>query len=233
MNQPQALFQLQTIDHDIQQCKSRLTVLEQSLGENTRVRNAEQAVASAEDALTPLKTQVKDLELETKSLNTKAAAVEQRLYSGQVSNPKELQDMQEELASLKRRRTSLEDEMLETMITLESTQATLQDAQESLRTAIAEWEADQGDLVGEQTRLTASLDELRAKRATALKEVSPENFSIYKKHYRIKQGQVVSPLVETHCRVCGVSQSSSIIQQVRQGHELVFCSNCGRILAIV
>lgn len=233
MNQPQALYQLQTIDHDINQCKSRLAVVEQNLGENTRVREAEQAVTAAENALTPWKTQVKDLELEIKSLDTKSANVEQRLYSGKITNPKELQDMQEELASLKRRRSTLEDTMLEAMIAIESAQAALETAQQELASVQADWQTSQNSLLEERATLKASIGELREQRSTTSQDITPDNIAIYKKNYRSKQGQVVSPLVDTHCHVCGVSQSSSIVQQVRQSKDLVFCSNCGRILAIL
>ena len=71
------------------------------------------------DALGPgvhaLERSQKRLEDEVATTEDKAAATERQLYSGTVTAPRELQAMQDELASLRRRIGALEDELLEVM----------------------------------------------------------------------------------------------------------------------
>lgn len=232
MNQAQVLYRLQGFDQEIQQCKARLATIEQLLREDTRVRNAEQTVQEIEQGLAPLRAQATDLDLEIKAITNKAAEVEKRLYSGSVTNHKEMQDMQEEIASLKRRRSKLENDLLEAMIAIETAEAELQEAQQALSDIRTAWTEETVTLQEEQTELLARLEALRAERAALIKTIEPAAFDTYKRLYRVKQGQVVSPIIESNCGVCGVSQTSQKIQQVRQGREIVFCSNCGRILAI-
>ncbi len=233
MNQAQALYQLQKLDQDISQRKSRLAEIEVLLGEDTRVQAAGQTVAQAEKALAPWRTQASDLDLEIKSVTAKAEAVEQRLYSGAVSNPKELQDMQEEIASLKRRRARLEDDLLEAMIAVEDGQQALAEAHATLEQATAQWERDQHDLLAEQTGHQSQLLALREQRAALKSEITPASLETYKRLFRGKQGQVVAPLQDTNCQFCGVSQTSKTVQEARQARELVYCENCGRILVIL
>ena len=48
---------------------------------------------------------------------------------------------------------------------------------------------------------------------------------------RTKAGRAVSPIKTGACSACGVSVPTGLVQRVRAGSELVFCSGCGRILS--
>lgn len=233
MNQAQALFQFQLLDQDISQRKVRLAEIEQLLGEDTRVLVAEQAVKQAEADLTPWRTRAQDLDLDIKTVTSKAETVDQRLYSGQVTNPKELQDMQDEIASLKRRRSKLEDEMLEAMIEVEAGQQKLAEARTGLENTVAQWQDAQQDLIRKRDILTEELARLREQRTATKSDVEPQNLDLYKRMYRSKQGQVVSQLKDATCQYCGVGQTTQTVQKVRQARDLVTCENCGRILVVL
>jgi hypothetical protein len=83
------------------------------------------ARAGAKEAAAELQTwqtQQRGLNLELAGVNDKARRSEQRLYSGNVKNPKELTDLQNEIEALGRRRAALEDEIIEAMIMVEDVQ---------------------------------------------------------------------------------------------------------------
>ncbi len=233
MNQAQALYHLQTLDLAIAERRARLAEVESQLGVDEQVRAAEQTLTAAQAALTPWRNRVRDLELEIKSLGEKAATVEKRLYSGAISNPKELQDMQEEIASLRRRRAKLEDDLLEAMIAVENGQAACDEAARHVEWAQSAWSSEQQDLHREHAQLQQALADLRAQREAALCNISSESLTEYNALRPRKQGQAVAELVENTCKRCGVSQTSIKVQQVRQGHTLVHCDNCGRILVLL
>jgi predicted nucleic acid-binding Zn-ribbon protein len=119
MSQTQQLLQLQEIDTSIRQKKTRLAEVLHAQKESAELLAARQSADSAAAELQNWQSQRRDLNLELDSLNTKAKRSEQRLYSGNVKNPKELSDLQNEIASLSRRRSTLEDEILEAMIMIE------------------------------------------------------------------------------------------------------------------
>ncbi|HEU4488534.1 MAG TPA: hypothetical protein VFS38_04545, partial [Actinomycetota bacterium] len=66
------------------------------------------------------------LESEISSLEQKLQREQERLYSGQVSNPRELAGLQAEVEMLIRRRGALEDELLEVMVARDAAASTLQ-----------------------------------------------------------------------------------------------------------
>ena len=230
MNQAQALYHLQTIDLAISEHQSRLAEIEKRLGQNDKVITAETALQHAEDVLTPWQRQARDLELEIKSVSEQAETLEQSMFTSTRSSPKELQDMQDKVASLKRRRAKLEDDLLEAMIEIEQGQAARKEAAQALEQARKEWAEEQAALSTEKETLQQELTELNARRQEALKAVSEESLAIYETLRKSKRGHAVSELEGNMCKTCGVSQTSTIVQQVRQGHKLVFCASCGRIL---
>ncbi|NPV67947.1 MAG: hypothetical protein HPY64_12445 [Anaerolineae bacterium] len=232
MNQAQALYQLQNIDLSISEYKARLAEIERLLAEHTRVPAAEQTLHQAEEALTSSRVRVRDLELELKGLASKSAATEETLYSGRVTNPKELQDLQEEVASLRRRHNRLEDSLLEAMIETESAQERFQQAAADLAEARAEADASRQALTAEFEQIQQALEPLRQQRSELLRLIDAANLELYKKLYSNKHGQAVAPVEDGACRACGVSQTSATVQLVRQGYKLVRCNNCGRILVM-
>src|SRR5262245_28306975 len=91
------------------------------------------------------------LEDEIASLGERANQAEKQLYSGSVTNPRELQALQDDVASIRRRIGQLEDDELEIMELVEPV-----DAQH------AELTAERERLDGEAMRITAELAETEA-----------------------------------------------------------------------
>jgi predicted nucleic acid-binding Zn-ribbon protein len=147
-----------------------------------------------------------------------------------VKNPKELQDMQQEIQSLKKRNQELEDELLEAMVAVEDAQAALTDTTESLQRVKAEWEGEHGQLLEEGALLEAQLAQLKQEREQALKSVTPENQKLYQNLRAKKQNHPIATLSGDSCAACGVGQTLAVSRSVRQGQELVYCVSCGRIL---
>src|SRR5262245_5981145 len=103
ISQATLLYRLQTLDPNIEQHRTRLAPIKAALANDERVAVATRAVEAVTQALNPWQTRARNLDLEIKSVAEKNKATEQRLYSGRVSNPKELGDMQGEIESLKKR----------------------------------------------------------------------------------------------------------------------------------
>ena len=230
MNQAQALYQLQMVDLAIGENQARSAEIDRLLGDDSAIQEAAAALDAAQAALRPWTTRSHNLDLEIKTLNAKLKETEERLYSGRVRNPKELQDMQDEAAALKRRRTTLEDDLLNAMIEVEEHQVRDEEASAHLAELRAERETELADLRREQTDLTGSLADLEQQRQTALQAVDADSLQIYRELRPAKRGQVVAPMVDNMCKVCGTTQNLTIAKQVRTGQGLVYCIGCGRIL---
>jgi predicted nucleic acid-binding Zn-ribbon protein len=230
MGQNKALYRLQKLDLDIDASVRRIRDITAALEHDSVLRQAEAEVTALQEALRPLETRAADLSLELQAVADQAAQLTTRLYDGEVSNPKELQDIQNKITELKRRHASVEDRLLETMISIEDLQASLAEASSRLSEVQAARAAERQALSEELRRLKQDLKTSKAERQELARQVNPETLKLYDTLRASKQGRAVAVLEDSSCSICRVGQTSNIVQQVRQGQELILCSSCGRIL---
>lgn len=230
MTQAEALYHLQEIDLNITQSQKRLAEIATALSNSQILTDARNQVQSSQNTLTPLQTKVRNLELEIQTNTEKIRSTDERLYSGRVQNPKELQDMQQEIQSLKHRNQELEDVLLEAMLNVENMEAELQQKQATLEQLTAQWENDHQHLLDEQQKLQASVEKFRQQREGALPPITPETLKVYTTLRPRKNNQPVALLIAGSCSVCRVEQDMAIIGEVRKGQKLTYCVSCGRIL---
>ncbi len=230
MSQSKTLYRLQQLDLELDACRSRIREITAVLEQDNELRKAQQAVNAIQDKLRPAEIHTTDLNLELQTVSTQSADLSKRLYSGKVSNPKELEDIQSKIAERKRRHAHLENELLETMITVEELQESLAKAQEQLSQVETERAALHKTLTGEMRQLKQKLKPLKAERQTTAGQITPENMELYETLRAKKQRIAVAALNGDMCSVCRVGQTSNIVQQVRQDQSLITCTSCGRIL---
>jgi predicted nucleic acid-binding Zn-ribbon protein len=229
MHRTEQLYHLQCTDSKLDCQTRRLREVEASLGETKELRQARLDSQTAEQTLKRRQSKLRNLELENASLADKLKANEQRLYGGAVRNPKELTSLQEENEYLRRRKSQLEDVILEAMIGAEDAQEQAHHAREHLAQVEEQWQADQERLTVERVELQDSLRALGDKSRALRAAISSNDLEVYD-DLRQRKGGAVALLKDDTCQGCQVSLPSSKAQQVRQGAVLVFCGSCGRIL---
>lgn len=230
MSQAEGLYRLQEIDLDTARTKRRLQEISAALADNAAVQAAQEQVNRARQALTPLQVRSRDLDLEIKSNVEKTRSADQRLYSGVVKNPKEMQDLQQEIASLTKRRSELETQLLETIFAIEEAEAALHAAEAALEQATREWERVHRCLLDEQSELNSHLEHNRQRRARVLSELTPESLRIYDALKVKKNNQPAALMKGGTCSICGVAQNLAVQREAQQGLQLAYCTNCGRVL---
>jgi uncharacterized protein len=230
MTQAETLFHLQEIDLQLIQAQKRLSEIATILADNKLILEAQTQVETAQKTLTPLQTKAHNLELEIQSTSEKIRLTDQQLYSGKVRNPKELQEMQQEIQSLKNRTRELEDVLLETMLNVETAENTLSEKQTDLQQLTSQSENDHQHLIDEQKKLLGDIKALRQKRESVLPPITPESLKIYDTLRPRKNNQPIALLVNGSCSVCRVEQDMAVISEVRKAQRLIPCASCGRLL---
>jgi len=118
MSQAFNLYRLQKIDTQIDQINNRLAEINHILAADENLHKAEELSQNTKNQLFKMQQNLKQKEDEVQAHRIKIETNESSLYGGKVRNPKELQDLQMEIASLKKRLTILEDEQLDIMLPL-------------------------------------------------------------------------------------------------------------------
>jgi predicted nucleic acid-binding Zn-ribbon protein len=226
------LYRLQCLDRDGDERRRRLTEVEAALGESEALNQARRSLESVQALVKKWALRQRDLELQTQGVTNKISRSEQRLYSGAVTNPKELTELQSEVAALRRRRQKLEDDLLAAMIELEEAQDAQVDAQRHLDQTQAKWKAQQADLAAERDKLQDKLAEIERMRTQLLPKIDAADLTNYQTLRRRKSALAVVQVSNGACGGCGLAVPPSLEWQLRH-EEVGTCGNCGRIIVRV
>lgn len=229
MAQVHQLYKLQEIDLEIREKKERLTEVLQILKGPQWLLNVRSRAETAVAELQTLQSQHTTLNLELQSLRNKIKSSENRLYSGKVSNPKELSDLQSEIDSVGRRASGLEDEVLEVMILMEDAETEKSQIDEALAKAEARWETESVALATEKNELALRLNKLLALRKEQAAAIDAPSLQEYERLAKKKGGKVVVRLRADMCLGCRTTVSANKIKQAKEGQK-VYCGTCDRII---
>jgi predicted nucleic acid-binding Zn-ribbon protein len=229
MAQTRALYRLQQIDSEIKDKKGRLLEVLNLQKESAALLAARERVKTAVSELEKYQAQHQKYSTELEDLNAKTKRSEQRLYSGNVKNPKELSDLESEIKSLSRRRSALEDDILETMVFIEDAEGEKDAAEMVLTKMEAEREASKDGLAKEQNELALSLHHLTQDRKKQADGIDARSLGDYENLRKRKNGVAVARLKINQCQACFTTVSASKVTKADRG-ELVYCGGCGRIL---
>lgn len=230
MTQIHQLFQLQKLDTEIDEKKKRLGDVLKAQKEPQALLAARQRAKTAASELQKWQARHQDLSLEVGSVTTKAKNSENRLYSGKVTNPKELGDLQQEIESLARRKAVLEDEVLEALVMVEDGETEKTDADAELETAVGQWDKQSAHLKAEQNELALSLHKLMQTRKSKAAGIDAATLQEYDKLRQQKNGLAVVGLRINMCLGCQTTVSANKVKEVDEGRK-VYCGGCGRLLA--
>ncbi len=224
------LARLNDIDQSVDATKTRLNEIAEALREPAALVTARRNAANAQIEVDRLAAEQQSLERSQADLVQKIKKTEQRLYSGEVTSPRELKDGERDVAQHQHQKAAVEDRLLEIMVALESATATLSRAQGEVSGLASDWETRQMALRAEQARLKAKLPGELARQAAARQGIPPELLRTYDVLRPRRGGRAVAELDGDECSACLVAVPPSKLEAARFGDELVYCGNCGRLL---
>jgi predicted nucleic acid-binding Zn-ribbon protein len=230
MSQSSDLIRLQRIDTRRDQATNRVRDIDQILQADATMRLAQDLLDSTEKQLNSAKKSLHTAEETVQFQRIKIEQTEASLYGGSVRNPKELQDLQNEAASLKKYLATLEDNQLEAMIALEQIEHDHASAKTDLETARQAFLQKQSGFLQEKDALQKEIAKLDSERFAAVNQVPETNLNDYEKLRRLKRGLAVSAVSDQCCEACGATLAPAEWQIARSPLQLFHCPNCGRIL---
>jgi uncharacterized protein len=225
-----ALYQLQQLDFELDRVAAEQQVVAKSLQGNVRLQELRVEHNSAQEQLRSRLQAQKEAEWALEELTRRLGAQEQRLYSGMVSNPKELNALQQEIQHLRTQQGRQEDTYLEVMEVAESLQEEARRKAEMLQQAEVAWTRESATMLGRRDQLEVRKQELQARRTQMLTSIDAGFISRYEAMRRAKQGRAISKVEQNSCQWCRVILTPSELQRVRISSQLQTCTNCGRIL---
>ena len=227
---------------DLQAIDSKLDLLahrRRSLPEHAEIDRAtadhtalKSLVVAAEAQLGDTTRELTKAEQDVEQVRSRAARNQQRMDSGAITSPRDLENLQHEVGSLAKRQSDLEDVVLEIMERMESAQtrvvelgARLEHSTVTLNEAEARREAAFAEI-------DAEVEKIRRDREVVAVAV-PEDLQKLYNRLREQQGGVgAARLFQRRCEGCRVEFAVSDLNAIKAEPKdaVVRCDNCGRIL---
>lgn len=230
MSEPFKLFRLQQIDSQLDQAKKRLSEIEVALNDQEELQRSEEIYETSNINMQATQGDLKRAEEDVQAQQIKVEQNQSKLYSGKVTNPKELQDLQHEEEAFKRNLGKSEDVQLDLMAVFEQAEADYRSALESLESVRAKDAARIAELTNEQNKLYGDIDRIQGEREAATAGIPTEDMRIYEKLRESRAGVAVSRVNDKSCSACGSELPQALAQAARFPDKLSHCENCGRIL---
>jgi len=227
---------------DLQEIDSRLDRLahrRRTLPELATVEELQARVDRLADDVVLLQTEDADLGREQSKVDadvdvvrTRMAKDQHRLDNGQVSSPRELENLQSEIESLHRRQGDLEDVELEIMEKREV-------VQQRLAELVAERERVALELAETEQRRDATFAEIDAEaekttqqRAELSAGIEAELLALYEKLRASSSGIGAAALHRGRCEGCHLQLNTTDLNRLRDApaDEVLRCEECRRIL---
>ncbi len=230
MSEPFQLYRLQQTDSTLDQARIRLKEIEETLSDDTAVRKATKQVEQAKQVYQFAQIALKQAEQDAQAQEQKIDNNQKRMYSGTVTNPKELEDLQLEAAALKRHLTTLEDNQLEAMVAFEEAETAHQDADDNFAKVKDQAAQQNQDLHAEQKELLAQVADLEGERNIHIGNLNNDAIATYNKLREKRRGVAVALVKDKNCSACGATLTAAQAQAARSPSQITKCDSCGRIL---
>jgi len=232
MTTPAELYALQEVDLALDRAMARLVEIETALGESEELVEGRQGAEERRGRVAELRSQQTEREWAVDEARAKASVVEKKLYGGSVRNPKELEDLQADLASLQGQVRRREDALLAVLVELEDAETELRSAEAALSEVEARWQAGQERLRQEKGQLEPEIARLQEKRARQTQEMDQAVLGLYRVLRERRDGQAVARVERGMCQGCRITLPMSLLQKARSGVGLTQCVSCERILLV-
>ena len=227
-------LELQLLDNEIMQANTKL----KSLPEIEQLLHIDKRIVTATDELATVKTEADQIALELRRGEVDVETVtdrikkdEARLSSGNAT-PKELEQLQHEVGTLRKRQEALEEIELEIMVRSEAITARTN----TLTTDLASLETLKAEI---NQRLTTASGEIntviinkQSDRVKVVVKIEKPLIDLYEKIRSASGGVAAAALVGNKCNGCNLAINAIEMERIKSlaKDELLRCEECRRIL---
>ncbi|MFD7905167.1 zinc ribbon domain-containing protein [Kitasatospora sp. NPDC059722] len=229
------LLDLQAFDSKLDQLAHR----RRSLPEHAEIEKATADHTALKDLVVAAQAQQGDTareltkaEQDVEQVRARSARNQQRLDSGAITSPKDLENLQHEIGSLAKRQGDLEEVVLDVMERLESAQTRVTELTARLEHSTVVLTEAEGRRDAAFAEIDTEADKVKRDRETVAAVVPADLMKLYAKLRETQGGVGAARLYQRRCEGCRTEFSITEFNAIKAepADKVVRCENCSRIL---
>ena len=224
------LYSLQELDLKIDGITTSLDEVRSKLKIDGPAVTARNRVATLEAHIESLYSRRRASERSLTELSDKLTAEDKRLYSGSITNTKEMQAAQEERDFTAEQTGKTEEGLLTLMVGIEEAEKTLTKGQKVLGTLEAQADRQTTELAEEESSLVSQLKVLTSERDNNANQIDSKLVYRYETLRKSKNGRAIAKVEREMCQGCRIKLTTSELQRIQMATDLIQCDSCHRIL---
>ncbi|MGW3041860.1 zinc ribbon domain-containing protein [Kitasatospora sp. NPDC001159] len=229
------LLDLQAIDSKLDQLAHRRRSLpehaeiEKAIADHTALKDL---VVAAEAQKGDTARELTKAEQDVEQVRSRAARNQQRLDSGAITSPKDLENLQHEIGSLAKRQGDLEEVVLEIMERQESAQTRVEELSARLEHSTVVLAEAEGRRDAAFAEIDGEADKVKRDRETVAAVIPADLLKLYAKLRETQGGVGAARLYQRRCEGCRTEFSITELNAIKAepADKVVRCENCSRIL---
>ena len=234
VEQQNLILQIQYLDDEIMQANTKL----KSLPEVEQLAHIEKRITAAIEELATVNAEADAIALELRRGEVDVETVTDRIKKDEIrltagtASPKELEQTQHEIETLKKRQIALEEIELEIMMRSEAVQERLK----VLNTDLASLEVLKSEINGRMTTATTEINLIilakQKSKADLIPSIEKPLMDLYLKISGSSNGVGAASLVGNKCNGCHLAINAVEMDRIKglAADELLRCEECRRIL---
>lgn len=234
----EALRVLQDIELQIVDIRRQLAAKQNGAKRQAnRLKEAEQALATAREDLKHTQVELDALDVEIKGRNAHVSRLRDNLNS--VKTNKEYAAVLSQLNNEKADATRLETRLFQLYETVEAKKKAIAEQQAAVEAEAARLQNLRGQLDQAQNSFKQRMELLERQRAEAAAKLPPKERELFERVSERYDGEVMARVVRTHprrdefmCDGCNVALAVERANALLSRDDIITCDNCGRVLYI-
>lgn len=223
------LWQLHQIDASLLEIQKRAAALDPGKSIMAQIKALEAELGEKGDAAKALHAEQTDLELQQKGNEDKLKRIDKELYGGSVVSPREVEMLEKEIESLKRRNSDIDTRLLELMEVVPPAQETARAIEKKIHAAKVQLKEHQKKALELKAELEANYKRFTAARPKAAAEVEKILLSRYEAIRQRHGGVGMADAKKGSCGACGTLLPERTMTLLKDD-QVAMCDNCHRIL---
>jgi predicted nucleic acid-binding Zn-ribbon protein len=231
MHQQMSLLrELQAIDSYIDRLRQELNQLDSGERIRAKLEQTRQSMEDIKQRYEASYAAAAEQERRLQELDERIRRAEAELYSGRITNPRELQLMQQEIENAKKTRDELDLQMLQLWETLETMKRDIDASERDLRQIERFYEAHMEDYRQRKAALEGEIAFNEQEREKLAQQIDPEVRQRYQTLRERLGGIAVAVVEQKACSVCHTLLTPYTLKRLETEEALITCESCGRLL---
>lgn len=232
MDSIKSMVDLQKIDSKLDKLNNNIQKINEELANKNKLNIAQNKINHSTSKLSEIEKFRRQSENKLSDISQKSSSIEKQLYDGSVSNPKELEAIENSLGFLNQEKTVEENKLLKIMLLQDEFNKKLKEDSTTIDKIKTQMRLKKEKFSKIKSETEVEISKLIAKKDTVETKIQKNHLSKYQLLRETKNGLAIVKVEKNTCQGCRIALTTAELQKIIQLKDLIQCKMCNRILYV-